>query len=98
MRLNTPARLSNADVLHVTCMHITQGFASYFGVVPIHSDVVLPFAGAVAGGALLGNALSNSVPQPTVKRAFAWTILAFGSALVAVKLPPLLDTLYLSNI
>ena len=54
--------------------------------------------GSVTGGVLLGNALSNSVPQPTVKRAFAWTILAFGSALVAVKLPPLLDTLYLSNI
>ncbi|KAJ1473685.1 sulfite exporter TauE/SafE-domain-containing protein [Baffinella frigidus] len=88
-----PVKRAVGSSLLIICLNSASAFLSYTNEVPMHWNVVVPFAAAVATGSLLGSAFSSSISQDTVKKAFSGMVLATCGGLLASKLPAILATL-----
>jgi uncharacterized membrane protein YfcA/uncharacterized membrane protein YedE/YeeE len=82
-----PMRTAVATSLLVIAMKSLAGFAGYAG----HVDVDWQLAGLVSSaaivGSIAGSLLSARIPQQTLKRAFAWFVIAMATFVVFEQLP-----------
>lgn len=88
-----PVKKAVSSSLLIICLNSATAFVSYVGEVPVHWDVVAPFAATVAAGAIVGSAFSKNVSQNMVKKLFSGTVLALCAGLLAWKLPAILSQL-----
>jgi uncharacterized membrane protein YfcA len=89
-----PVKKAVSSSLLIICLNSASAFLSYIDEVPLHWDVVLPFAGAVAAGAVVGSSFSQQVSQNMVKKLFSGTVLALCAGLLAWKLPAAISHLH----
>jgi len=89
-----PVKKAVSSSLLIICLNSASAFLSYIDEVPLHWDVVLPFAGAVAAGAVVGSSFSQQVSQNMVKKLFSGTVLALCAVLLAWKLPAAISHLH----
>ncbi|MEO7521791.1 MAG: sulfite exporter TauE/SafE family protein [Gemmatimonas sp.] len=75
---HVPIRQAVGTSLLVIAMNTASGFVGHLGAVSIDWRFLAGFTAAAVTGALIGTALASRVPQATLKRAFAYFLLAMG--------------------
>ena len=87
-----PVKEAVGSALLVICLNAAAGFAAFCagGEVAVHWDVVAPFAGSVAAGALAGSSLTDRIDPNVIKRLFSGTVLLLCVGLLVTKLPAFL--------
>jgi uncharacterized membrane protein YfcA len=78
--------------LLVIAMKSFAGFAGYAGHVDIEWSLALPLVAAAAGGALIGAGLGRRITAVTLRRGFAWFVLAMAAVVLGAQLPADLRT------
>lgn len=74
--------------LFVIALQSFAGFAGHVGHVALDWPLVAAITVAAVAGAALGAAAGKKVPAATLRRAFAWLVLAMGLFMFAKELPP----------
>jgi uncharacterized membrane protein YfcA len=80
-----PMREAVATSLLVIALNSFAGFAGSIGHVSLDWTLTAVVTGAAVAGAIAGTALSARVPQATLRRMFAWLVLAMA---VYMRSPP----------
>ena len=75
---HVPMRQAVGTSLLVIAMNSASGFAGYLGTVPIDWGFLAAFTTIAVCGAMVGIAVAGRVPQATLKRVFAFFLLAMG--------------------
>lgn len=73
-----PMRQAIGTSLLVIAMNSASGFAGYVGSVDLDWALLAGFTGLAVAGSFVGSALVSRVPQPVLKRAFAFLLIAMG--------------------
>ena len=69
-----PVKQAVSSSLLIICLNSASAFASYVSEVPLHWNIVLPFAATVATGAIAGSMCSDKVDGNMVKKLFSGTV------------------------
>jgi uncharacterized membrane protein YfcA/uncharacterized membrane protein YedE/YeeE len=83
-----PMREAVATSLLVIALNSFAGFAGSIGHVSLDWTLTAVVTGAAVAGAIAGTALSARVPQATLRRMFAWLVLAMAVYMLWRQLPP----------
>ncbi|GAC1325647.1 MAG: hypothetical protein NVSMB25_24310 [Thermoleophilaceae bacterium] len=82
-----PMREAVATSLLVIALNSFAGFAGSLGHVTLDWHLTAVVTGAAVAGAVAGTALSGRVPQATLRRMFAWLVLAMAAYMLWRQLP-----------
>jgi uncharacterized membrane protein YfcA/uncharacterized membrane protein YedE/YeeE len=80
-------RAAVATSLLVIALKSFAGFAGYIGHVSIDWRLATLVTSAAVAGSLLGSLLSARIPERSLKRAFAWFVIAMALFVVGEELP-----------
>ena len=83
-----PMREAVATSLLVIALNSFAGLLGSLGHVSLDWRLTAVVTGAAVAGAMAGTAVSGRVPQATLRRMFAWLVLAMGGYMLWRQLPP----------
>jgi uncharacterized membrane protein YfcA len=83
-----PMREAVATSLLVIALNSFAGFAGSLGHITLDWALTAVVTGAAVAGTIAGTALSARVPQATLRRMFAWLVLAMAVYMLWRELPP----------
>jgi len=83
-----PMREAVATSLLVIALNSFAGFFGSLGHVTLDWHLTAVVTAAAVAGAVVGTALSPRVPQATLRRMFAWLVLAMAAYMLWRQLPP----------
>lgn len=87
-----PMNVAIGTSLVVIAMKSMAGFAGFATEYAIPWDVVLPMSGAAVVGSVIGGRLIAKVHPDTLRRGFAWFVVAMGFLVMGMEIPKALGT------